>query len=326
MINHTTDILNQVDAITLGFTAKAFQAVVDAHVTELRLMLVAYFACYGIAIVQGWVPITMKEIAKHVLKAILIFSIATNWGNFTVFFYNTFTSGPDKLMSALVGGAEPSQQLGVVFDKGMAAASQIYENAGRWDFGQMSVGFIVMMSTILLTAYALFLLILSKLGLAILLSLGPIFVPLLLWQSTKGLFQSWLHYVINFSLIPVLTLGFLGLIISILEGSVLKIEQVGDRPLIYHTLPYLLTGFITLLLLAQVPRLASSLGSGIALSTEGAFRKVFRTPAKTRDFAVGGGKLGGRIYGGAKPAYQKAGNFYRRVRSMGVTGSRGERS
>lgn len=318
-MNHTTDILTKVDAITLGYTAKAFQAVADAHAVELRLMLVAYFALFGIAVVQGMVPLTTREIAKHVLKAILVFSIATNWGNFTVFFYNTFTSGPDKLMSALIGGSEPSAQLGVVFDKGMAASSQIFENAGKLDLGQMLVAFIVMVSTVLLTAYALFLLVLSKMGLAILLSLGPVFIALALWPATKGLFQAWLNYVINYALIPVLTLAFLGLIISILESSVLTIEQVGDRPLIYHTLPYLLTGSVTILLLGQVPRLASSLGSGVALSTEGAFQRLLRSPGQSKAYVVSAAALGGKLYGATKPAYHKAGTFYRKLRTFGET-------
>ncbi|KAB2841988.1 type IV secretion system protein [bacterium] len=318
-MNHTTDILTKVDAITLGYTAKAFQAVADAHAVELRLMLVAYFALFGIAVFQGMVPLTTREIAKHVLKAILVFSIATNWGNFTVFFYNTFTSGPDKLMSALIGGSAPSAQLGVVFDKGMAAASQIFENAGKWDLGQMLVAFIVMVSTVLLTAYALFLLVLSKMGLAILLSLGPVFIALALWPATKGLFQAWLNYVINYALIPALTLAFLGLIISILEGSVLTIEQVGDRPLIYHTLPYLLTGSVTILLLGQVPRLASSLGSGVALSTEGAFQRLLRSPGQSKAYVVSAAALGGKLYGATKPAYHKAGTFYRKLRTFGET-------
>lgn len=314
-MNLTADILKQVDNITLGYTAKAFQAVVNAHTTEIRLMLVAYFAFYGIAVLQGFVPLTMRDLAKHVLKAALVYSVATNWGNFTVFCYNFFTSGPDKLMSALIGGAEPSTQLGIVFDKGMAAATQIYENAGRLDLGQMSVAFILMVSTLLLTGYALFLLILSKIGLAVLLSLGPIFIILALWPATKGIFLSWLNYLVNYALIPVITLGFLGLIISILEGAVSKIEQVGDRPLIYHTFPFLLTGSITILLLAQVPRLASSLGSGVALSTEGAFQRLFRSPSSLKNYALRSASAGKRVFGTVKPAYQRTGNLYRKLRT-----------
>ena len=310
----TTDILMRVDTITLGYTAKAYQAVVNAHATELRLMLVAYFAIYGVAVLQGFVPLTMGALAKHVLKAGLVFSIATNWGTFTIYCYNLFTSGPDDLMGALVGGANPSAQLGVVFDRGMSSASLIYENAGKFDMGQMSVAFVLMISTVLLTAYALFLLILSKLGLAVLLSLGPIFIPFALWPATKGLFQSWLHYLINYALIPVLTLGLLGLIISILDDAVQKIQAVGDRPLIYHTFPFLLTGSITVLLLAQVTRLASTLGGGVALSTEGAFQRLIRAPARAKGYALGAAKLGGNVLGAAKPAFQKTGNLYRRLR------------
>lgn len=314
----TADILTRVDAITLGYTAKAYQAVVNAHTTELRLMLVAYFAFYGIAVLQGFVPLTMGALAKHVVKVGIVYSIATNWGTFTVFCYNLFTSGPDQLMSALVGGSNPSAQLGVVFDKGMSSASQIYENAGRLDMGQMSVAFVLMLTTVLLTSYALFLLVMSKLGLAILLSLGPIFIPFALWPATKGLFQAWLNYLINYALIPVLTLGLLGLIISILDDAVQKIQAVGDRPLIYHTFPFLLTGSITVLLLAQIPRLASTLGGGVALSTEGAFQRLMRTPAKAKGYAIGATKLGGSVLAASKPAIHKTGQLYRRLRMAQV--------
>jgi len=310
----TGDILTKVDAITLGFTAKAYQAVVNAHSTELRLLLVVYFALYGWAVMQGLVPLTMGALARHILKVGIIYSVATNWGTFTVFCYNLFTSGPDKLMSALVGGSNPSAQLGVVFDKGMSSASLIYENAGKLDMGQMSVAFVLMICTVLLTAYALFLLILSKLGLAVLLSLGPIFVPFALWPSTKGLFQSWLNYLINYALIPVLTLGILGLIVSILTDAVQKIQEVGDRPLIYHTFPFLLTGVITLLLLAQVTRLASTLGGGVALSTEAAFQRLMRAPGRVKGYALSSARLGRNLGNLAQAPLQKIGTAYRKSR------------
>lgn len=309
----TADILTRVDAITLGYTAKAYQAVVNAHANELRLMLVAYFALYGLAVLQGFVPLTMGALARHVLKAGIVYSAATNWGTFTVFCYNLFTAGPDQLMSALVGGSSPSAQLGVVFDKGMSAASQIYENAGRLDMGQMSVAFVLMLSTVLMTAYALFLLILSKIGLAILLSLGPIFIPFALWPATKGLFQSWLNYLVNYALIPALTLGLLGLIVSILEDAVQKIHAVGDRPLIYHTFPFLLTGSITVLLLAQIPRLASTLGGGVALSTESAFQRLMRAPGRIKGYALGTARTGANILGATRSAFQKTGQLYRKL-------------
>ncbi|MFO1464338.1 MAG: type IV secretion system protein [bacterium] len=311
----TTDILTRVDAITLGYTAKAYQAVVSTHATELRLMLVAYFALYGMAVLQGFVPLSMGALAKHIVKVGIVYSVATNWGTFTVFCYNLFTSGPDKLMGALVGGSNPSAQLGVVFDKGMSSASLIYENAGKFDMGQMSVAFVLMISTVLLTAYGLFLLVLSKLGLAVLLSLGPIFVPFALWSSTKGLFQAWLNYLINYALIPVITLGILGLIISILDDAVQKIQAVGDRPLIYHTFPFLLTGSITVLLLAQVTRLASTLGGGVALSTEAIFQRAMRVPRMAKGYALGAAKVGRVAVATARPAFQRSAKLYRNLKA-----------
>lgn len=321
----TANILQQVDQVVLGYTAQAYQAVVSAHITELRLMLVVYFALYGLSVMQGWVPLRLSDIGKHVLKAILIFTIATNWGHFSTFCYEVFTQGPDELIGALVGGSEPSAQLGVVFDQGMAAAARINENAGTWDISQMLVGFALMVMTVLLTAYALFLLVLAKIALAVLLALGPVFIGFALFNGTQGLFRSWIHYLVNYALIPVLTLSVLGLIVSILSQSVTTLEQVGDRPLVYHTFPYLLTGAITTLLLAQVPRMASSLGEGIALSTQNAFRAGARLPGaalRRSTQTAGGAVVAGKAI---KPAYQKAGAAYQRVRSFSETSGHTER-
>lgn len=273
-----SEILTQVDQVTLGYTAKAYQAIVSAHMTELRLMLVIYIALFGIAVLQGLLSMSLRDASRHLLKALIIFQLATNWGSFTTFFYNVFTSGPEKLTTALIGGTKPTDQLEDVFTTGVEAARNIYSKAGTLDIAQVILAAFVLIGTVLMTGMALFLLILSKMGLAILLSIAPIFLAMALWRSTQGLFQGWMNYLINYAMIPVITFALLGLILTLMKDPVNTIKQSGENLTMVTIIPYLLMGVISTLLFTQVLGIASSLGGGIALSTMGVVSKYVGGP------------------------------------------------
>ncbi len=274
-----SDILTQVDQVTLGYTAKAYQAIVSSHMTELRLMLVIYIAFFGIAVLQGMLSMSLRDASKHILKALIIFQLATNWGSFTTFFYNVFTSGPEKITTALIGGTKPTEQLEEVFVTGVEAARNINRKAGTFDVAQIVLAVLVLLGTVFMTGIALFLLILSKMGLAILLSIAPVFLAMALWKSTQGLFQGWINYLVNYAMIPVITFAMLGLILAIMKDPVNTIKQSGENLTMVTIIPYLLMGAISILLFSQVLRIASALGGGIALSTLGALSRYVGGPA-----------------------------------------------
>ncbi len=308
-----SEILQKVDSVTLSYTAQAYQAIVSQHSTELRLMLVLYIAFYGLAVLQGIIPGTTREMAKHILKAFIVFALATNWGMFTTFFYDVFSSGPDKIIAALTGEAKPSEQLSSIYDSGILSAARIFIKAGTLDFGIMLMAFLVAIATMCMTGFALFLIILAKLGIAILLSLAPLFIALALWRGTQGIFQSWVNYLINFALIPVITYALLSLILVIMEEAAKKIEVAGEAVTLNDVMPFLLVGGITGLLFAQVSGIASSLGSGMALSTMGAINRYISSPTK-QIAAKTGAKLSKArsklAYSKQSASLQKQGNSY----------------
>ena len=157
----------------------------------------------------------------------------------------------------------------------------MYTKAGTLDVGQMLLALVMLVATVLLTGVALFLIILSKLGLAILLSIAPLFIALALWKSTQGIFQAWINYLINCSMTPVLTYAFLGLILTLMEAPVAAIKQSGENLTMVATIPYLLTGTISGLLFSQVLGIAASLGGGVTLSAMGAYQKYITSPVSS---------------------------------------------
>ena len=52
--------------------------------------------------------------------------------------------------------------------------------------------------------YSTFLLILSKLAIALLLAVAPLILLLLIFDNTRGFFEGWLRQLANYALIPLL--------------------------------------------------------------------------------------------------------------------------
>jgi type IV secretion system protein VirB6 len=72
------------------------------------------------------------------------------------------------------------------------------------------------LSAVTLLVSTLGLLLLSKLMLGLLLAIGPLFVGMLLFETTKGFFEGWLRTALGFALVPLATVVFTaGLLASI---------------------------------------------------------------------------------------------------------------
>jgi type IV secretion system protein VirB6 len=75
------------------------------------------------------------------------------------------------------------------------------------------------LSSIVLLVSTLGLLILAKLMLGLLLAIGPLFVGLLLFDTTKGFFEGWLRTALGFALVPLATVVFTTALLASLEPS-----------------------------------------------------------------------------------------------------------
>jgi type IV secretion system protein VirB6 len=75
------------------------------------------------------------------------------------------------------------------------------------------------LSSITLLVSTLGLLILAKLMLGLLLAIGPLFVGLLLFDTTKGFFEGWLRTALGFALVPLATVVFTAALLASLEPS-----------------------------------------------------------------------------------------------------------
>jgi type IV secretion system protein VirB6 len=80
----------------------------------------------------------------------------------------------------------------------------------------------------LLCVYAMFLIALSSIALAVLLALGPLFIAMLLFDATKRLFAAWIAQLVNYALITVLTVMVGALLLQIVQSYATQTAALGS--------------------------------------------------------------------------------------------------
>ena len=278
-------LIDNVDGVILGFVQGSFGSLTDAIHILWRLMFVVFIAVYGYkVIISGRFSFT--DMIVHCVKIIVLLIIATQWDTFFLIAYNMATNLPSDMAgqvlqgatNTLNSGAQPIDQatansgLSNFFDRGMAIVQKILEGAGFMDVGIWLYALAVFMGTVGFAGYAGMLIVLSKIAVALLLALGPVFILLLIFSNTRGLFEGWLRTLLNYAVIPAFVYTLLAFLLSLAERPLQNLEQNSGitQSLLDGVAPYALVTFISVLLLMQVMNMAASITGGLSLSTMGA--------------------------------------------------------
>ena len=244
----------------------------------------------------------------------MIFQIALNIGYYNGFIGDFLWKTPDALAGYLAAGysetATNIQYLDTLFNKIQGLGEKFFIEAdvqsayGIPNFLLMGCGGLIILFCGAVTGYAAFFLIMSKMFLAILLALGPIFVLLIMFDPTKKLFDGWMGQCLNYVFLPVLIAAGIKLIFTILE-TYLNAHNLITVNVAIQTI---ILSFIGVLVIRQLPSIASALGGGVAISSLGAVGWAYGKTARTTGKVAGvAGRATGRAAKGmTAAAWRKA--------------------
>jgi type IV secretion system protein VirB6 len=105
--------------------------------------------------------------------------------------------------------------------------------------------------------------------LSVLLALGPLFVALLFFETTKRFFESWIAQLANYGFISILTVLVAALMLRVLSAAAEEAASAGGGIQIAHAVRLCMAAGLTFLVMRQVMPMAAGLASGLALSTFG---------------------------------------------------------
>jgi type IV secretion system protein VirB6 len=204
----------------------------------LTALLTLYVAIVGYRLLLGQSQLRVGEFAITALKLGAVIALATQWDTYEAVVYRFLFEGPQQLASMMLSAVQPENSafrgnvfdgLQRAFDDLSGAASGFASNATPQAsplLGGSGFGALLLTSTATtLLLSSLGVLLASKIVLSLLLAVGPIFIALFLFDSTRGLFEGWLRAAIAFAFAPLASILLLGVALTMLEPSLLQMEE-----------------------------------------------------------------------------------------------------
>jgi type IV secretion system protein VirB6 len=183
--------------------------------TVLTVLLTLYVAFIAIGLMTGRTRLTLSGMAPKVLAIALVLTFATSWPAYHAVIYGLLVGGPEQIATALAGGNGDSATFAAKLDTLLNRFADVTKVLGDDTPGaskalgplagpQMASSLVWISGMFILLASA-GALVLTRIVLALLLAIGPVFVVLALFRQTRGLFEGWLRTALLFALAPALT-------------------------------------------------------------------------------------------------------------------------
>lgn len=231
------------------------------------------------------------------LKMTLVGIFATNWVQFNAF-TDAILNGIDSVAGALVasvggGTPGPSGTFAEEFDNLIASLGEYLNAAGaelNWMAGAMlDILGVFMLS--LLGGLAAFILVASRLMIALLIGLAPIMIFLTLFEVTKDYFSRWLSALISFSIYPIVVAGVFATITGVARSLLTRLGDPTDATNIGALIPFFMMILMAKGFIVATPFIVKAISGNIVM------------PALTS--GMGGAYQFGRAASGSQQAYNR---------------------
>jgi type IV secretion system protein VirB6 len=266
--------LNSQLATYIGENTARLAAVLEPAVVTLATV---YVMAWGYLHLTGKIDEPLVTGLKRIIMLAIILGGGLRLWLYNTLIVDTFYSAPAQLAAAVIGGADPVGTIDSIWAQGGAVAGNLWaKTTGFFDVGYYIAGAVVWCLIGLLCVYAMFLIALSSIALAILLALGPLFIVSLFFDSTRRFFSAWIAQLANYGLITILTVMVSALLLQVVQSYAAQTAARGAAIFTVDALNMVLIAVLVFLILRQVMPIASGLAGGLALNT---FGFVSRTAA-----------------------------------------------
>ncbi|WP_341755412.1 type IV secretion system protein [Candidatus Tisiphia endosymbiont of Ptychoptera albimana] len=225
-------ITDEFHKFTMNFYTKLTKNVTLHRIIKAALIL--YVIIYALTFLAGAIQITAKDLLTRIIKITLIVILIgdDSWNFFNNYLFNAFIKGTDYLMTNVVGLTSSTVNIfgfiDPIFDK--------YTNGRFWGllFIQLlqihnGLTFVAIITIYSLTLYFRAILeviigyVIAYISLAVMISLAPLFIILVLFEKTKSIFDNWLSTLFSYMMQPTILLIFFLLIDQVMSEQLLKI-------------------------------------------------------------------------------------------------------
>ena len=233
-------------------------------------LAVLYVMVWGYLQLMGQIEEPFLTGIRRIATLAVILGVSLDLWLYNQLIVDTFFNAPGQLAAGIVGAYDPVAIIDqIIFTGGDAGALLIQKGGIFHGFSYDVAGFAVYIMVALTAVYTIFLLTLSRIALSVLLALGPLFIALLFFQTTKRFFEAWIAQMANYALITILTVLMAALMMTVLSDAAKQAVSTGGGITIAEGVRVCMAAGLTFLVMRQVMPMAAGLASGLALSSFG---------------------------------------------------------
>jgi len=271
------EFLREFEQPLTQFVSNSVQNLAAAIDTPLRTAVTLWVVLTGIAILRGAIREPIMSFAWSAARVAVVVALATNASTFQTYVSGLFFETLPKEIGNAIAGSGLDTSSGAPFDKllnkGIEVATKIYDQSGLTNFAPALVAAILMVFTAVSGFLQFAVLLYAKIGLAIVIALGPVFIALMLFEATRPFGAAWTRQVANFVVLQVLVVALVGLMLTTVSGYVDKYgtNATTEGQLIVGAVAISAILGLAAYIALQLPEIASGLaGGGAVLSARAA--------------------------------------------------------
>ncbi len=256
----------------------SFSANIASEITPIVILgLTLSFIMMGILAVRGMLDRPFTEVAYKMFIFGIITSIALTSAVYQQYIVDSLLTLPDDLISSIVatsvsgtsgsnvvpgqGAAKAIEQL---YDLGAYNASLYTEQAGismtdGFNFTPYLLAIFVFAGTVMCVIVGALWLFVSKILLALMLAVGPIFIVALAWDNTRQFFFSWLSVVLNTIITSVFVVAVFSIFATFFQANLQALQISEDNANFLDAGIFLFLGLLCMGVLMLIPQYVTQL-------------------------------------------------------------------
>lgn len=265
------------NTMLLAGVAQNVQKVTEAIWLPLELAVAISLMLYGFLVSTQQIPTPFGQALVKIFKVVFIVGILEAGGFYQVQIMDAMLALPDELMKVVTGNPVSARDVLADFhNSGLETATRLGDRAPSMltEIG-LSILFSIVSVVItiiytLVTIMGILMMAVAKVGMALIVMVGPLFIAAYLFEQTKQYFTAWLNqslyyslYATLFTLMFALVMGMLGYI----QGILLNMTEAPEINVLQILAAVILIALLSFFLMKLPNVITKKLtnGSGIQL-------------------------------------------------------------
>lgn len=239
---------------------------IEPAVTTLAAV---YVMMWGYLHLTGKIEEPVMEGGRRIIVLGIILTLTFKISQNIAPLLDFFVQSPQALAAGMLG-ATPMGTVDTIWAQGsevgdaLLRQGSLFSDSGR---SLLACGLVCYLAIGATTIYVAFLMALALVALAILLGLAPIFIAMLLFDSTKRFFEAWIAQLANYAMIIILVASIANLMLHAVSQPLQIAFSEGAAVTGADALRVSVFCGLVVLIMTQILPMASGLASGVALSS-----------------------------------------------------------